>query len=160
MSQLRGWLFLATETPSTNFNTISLMEDWEWVLSSSEILSNIHAEKETKKLKEELEKVREFGSWMKMKSKFSLTAKLLLENLEHEPKSEISSPLTGPMMSKIVSDTVEFFQRDWLELIKEQISLNGMSCVEEYEKSWPEIKPYQKNVIGAVKEMVFYSFQQ
>lgn len=156
LGQLRGWLYVADVSVPQRNKQESLVEDWEWVMSASEILCNAHAAKESQQMQEELKTIREAGTSMKMKIDFCLIANTHLDNLEQDSKDELSNGLTGPMISKIVSDTIDRYEIEWLTFIKEHIlSHVNTNNAFEYEKNWPEIKPYQKNVIGTIKEMVF-----
>lgn len=155
---MREWVLHYQSVPNTPVlaDPVELYNDWEYVISASELLSYQQSGKESKAIQDELRQLREQGQWLKTKRVFWEEAQRILERLSAEDAFELQYSLDASKVNSIVSDSIDQMSDGWLTWISEHVfpSKEQELALALFASSYPEHKPYEKNLIGAAKEMV------
>jgi len=160
LSHLSGWITYSnpTHTPQTitTKDVENLLNDWEWIHSKTEELSIKQTERKANALREELSQIHSTVQTIKFQNFFkNVAARDLFNNLSEQDKKDLQSTLDVSKSSKIISDVVHHMEDKWLHQIHQVFFPN--TSVEEwqaFEQSFKE-KPYQRNVVGSLKELAF-----
>eukprot|EP01117_Protostelium_nocturnum_P003555 TRINITY_DN1467_c0_g1_i1.p1 TRINITY_DN1467_c0_g1~~TRINITY_DN1467_c0_g1_i1.p1 ORF type:complete len:366 (+),score=113.87 TRINITY_DN1467_c0_g1_i1:184-1281(+) len=136
--------------------SFDLCEGWEWVLSDLEEMEREQSLRESMKIREELGTLRNNSS-LNFRSYFISLSSNKIEQLNGEEQSLLSYVLDPCKSSKILSDVIQLYKDVWLQFVKEsifQIKDGGVNNNqwESFVDSYDE-KPYQRNLVGALKEL-------
>jgi len=159
---LSGWLLKfpsheVSRLESKNGTDIheELWQEWEWVLTRTEELSQKQSKEEANLIKQELRNLRQTANALKWRPLFNISATELISILSVKEKRDLGSVLLSSESSKIISDVINQFADIWLKFIH-QTFFQGEESIKwiAFSGSYKE-RPYEKNIIGALKELTF-----
>jgi hypothetical protein len=159
ISRLSGWLWSnssavpPSDTTTSSPDAAQLWNDWEWVLSKAEEISMKHSTETSQHLKQELKQLHKTTQVLKFRSHFLKSAKNFFESLSNEELNSLQVALDSSKRSKLISDIVNSLEDEWFEYIRSTF-FSEDSNSESFRASFKENPPYEKNIIGSVKELV------
>lgn len=141
---------------------VDIWENWEWLLSQAEELAQLQSSRESQKIKEELNAIKSNSS-LRFRTYFSSVASSKIDGLTEEDKKNLSGVLDPSKSSKILSDVINEWKESWLLFLKENLFTeeNGTLGYQwnNFKESFYE-QPYQRNIVGALKELVIIFFKK
>jgi hypothetical protein len=134
-----------------------LWNDWEWVLNKTEEITVMQSNDKAHKIKQELKQLRQTAQALKFRPFYMKVAKLSFHNLGHQELIDLSTPLDSSKRSKIVTDVVNSLEDEWLNFVHGAFFLESADNWTQFKSSYKE-RPYEKNVVGSMKELAFAAF--
>jgi len=159
LSQVSAWLLQRNSEPAgegSGQTVQELLQDWEWVMSRAEQAALQTAEQDSFRIKEELSNLRKNGNSLKYRSFFyESVAKPAIETLNPAQLADVATTLDPSKTSKILADVVHDMEDKWLALIQAAFFPDTRSDAWKHFKDSYKEKPYEKNIVGSVKELAF-----
>jgi len=135
-----------------------LWKDWEYVLSKTEEFAQHQTSEDSIKIKEELKHLRSTAKALQFRTFFlsEIAHPFFILLKQTKDTKDLATELDASKTSKIISDVITQMEDEWLCLIYDTFFKDS-----QYEQKWIYFnenykeKPYERNVVGSLKELAF-----
>jgi len=157
ISRLSGWLF-NSNNPTNGDHPLpaeDIWQDWEWVLSKAEEISQKHSQEEAEMIRKELRRLRQTANALKYRPFFHLASKDAFRKLTESEILDLNSVLQAAESYKIITDVINSLEDEWLRFIQNTFFPDPENISWQIFSANYKEKPYEKNITGALKELAF-----
>jgi hypothetical protein len=136
-----------------------LWHEWEWVLSKTEEFAMRQTTDDASRIKEELMKLRQSAKLLQFRTYFhnEVVSPTFVSIQRNQTEArDLASELDASNISKIISDVITQMEDKWLIFIGTTF-FNEPELQTKWEQFQSEYKekPYERNVVGSLKELAF-----